>query len=1318
MYLRENGLVTRADSKIVRADWHTHTHKSNLLCRDSTNFESDLIDKALELGLVGIGITDHGNISAHVACIQHLMKLRKEADEKVKENPGDASLIQHKKKIDEFKLGLGTEIYLVHREEVEEARANYKPTRFYHLIVIAKNKKGHYGLRKLSSNAWENSFFYRGMERIPTYYDYFIEWAKEYGNDVIITTACLGSEFSRLCLDYIMQPNDSNQMRIINFVSTMKKLFNDNFYIEIQPSHYEEQIAYNQLAISVAKSMGVKVLINTDAHYLSEDMKEIHSIYLKSQNAERETEQFYASCYLMSVEHLRTYFNYLDKESFVEFMKNSVEVADKIEFYDLREEVVVPKTTIGFDERLGSILAPIIMEEPFRSRYNYIYKYGTSNHLIDRALLQQIEFGLIHKKVVVDEEVLDRINVELEALWEISEKLHQRMASYYLLTKEIVQIMWEVSLVGVSRGSAGAFYICYLLDICQINPIKSAFDLPYWRHIDKSKIELADIDLDTEKGQRGNILEKVKEKFGKRRVLNICTFKTEGTASSIQTMCRGMGISTEDSAYISSLVVDGKSIKDCLRDYETDRECSVLIKEMMKYEGLVENVIAIEGLVCGRSVHASGIYIFNDDYDVCNSMMKAPKGQYITQFDMLDSDYQGGLKLDFLTVECLDRIRKCMDIMVEDKVLIWQGSIKETYNKYLHPDVIDYDSPILWKMLRSGEIIDAFQYDSVQGVNAISIIEPNTFQQLCDGNALMRLSCDGEQPINKYKRFKIDINQWYKEMEDAGLNPEEIETMKEHLKKSFGIAPTQESVMRLAMDSRIANFNLIWANKLRKAIAKSYAKDLIEGVHKEFVNQGVNNGNREVFLNYVWNSCIVPQLGYAFSEPHIMGYTLILMQEMNLAKISLLHWKVACLCVNSGDINADVNNATDYGAIGKAIARMEKGFVIPPDINISTTGFKADTKRNKALYGLSAISGINHDIAKQLIGLRPFNSFNDFINRCVVTKVVQPRQVYNLIKAGAFDGLNRDRIGVMSEFVSYLVPEKNKLTSANIPKMFSYGMIPVEYMNNYGLYLFKKDVFAKENLSRAINKTHGIYKVVVNPSSYGLNIDDFMDAVEYDDDANLCLNSKEFDKLYKIYQKHFDEWIKSKEALDRFNYCCRKEIWDKYCNGTIAKWEMDAICYYTDKHELEEMQIMDYYDIKNFNNLPREPIYNFIENPRNRKVYKKFDINLIAGVILEKNKAKSMITIATLDGVADVKLHRESFATYDRKTPEEDSWLKRGNKIIISGYRRGEVFVPKTYKDSIFKQPIALLEKNGETIRVRDVRKVDNEYEESILSYF
>lgn len=1254
-----------------RFDCHTHTHKSNIQYRDSTNFESKLIDRAIELGLKGIAITDHAVLSGHVDAIQHLKKLR---------DKGIGT---------DFKLGLGTEIYLVDREVINSARENNEPTKFYHLVLVAKNYNGYRALAELSSNSWEEAFTFRGVMRTPTYKDYFVEWARRNKGNVVATSACLGSEFAQLVLGFAQEQSQENRMKIEAFLRAMWELFEEDFYIEIQPSHFEEQIVYNKLAMQIAKAYGIKVVIDTDAHYDSKEMKEIHSIYLKSQNAERETEQFYASAYLMGIEELRTYFDYIDDSQFNEYMKNSLEIADKIEEFDLYRETEVPKTTIEFDFNRSSILAPLVLST---TKYPYIVKYGTSLDIMDRTLLQQIEEGLIEKNIDIDDVVLSRLNVELEALWEVSAGLNQRMASYYLLTKEIVELMWRVSLVGVSRGSAGSFYICYLLGITQINPIE--YNLDYWRHIDKSKIELADIDIDTEAGQRANILELVKEKYGHNKVLNICTFKTEGTSSAIQTMCRGMGISTEEAQYISSLAVDGMSVKKCLELYEKDKDATMLIKEMMNYEGLIENVIAIEGLVCGRSVHASGVYIYPTEYWNRNAMMKTPKGQMVTQYDMKCSDYQGGLKLDFLTVEALDRIRKDMELLIEDKVMEWQGDLKKTYNKYIHPDVLNLDDEEMWDNLCQGKILDAFQMDSPVGKSSIAKVQPRSFYQVCDTNALMRISCEGKQPIDRYNDNKRDINNWYREMREAGLTQDEVKIMEKHLLKNYGVASTQEQAMKLSMDEKIAGFDLVWANKLRKAIAKAYAKDMLELVYNRFLDNGMALGNRREFLEYVWESSIVPMYNYSFSEPHIFGYSLILMQELNLFKMSPLHWKVACLCVNAGDINNDIMKATDYGALAKAIGGMEKGFIQAPCINKSALGFKPNMETNSALYGLGAINGISNELANEIIKLRPFTSIEDFIERTVATKLVQPSKMYNLIKAGCFNDFEEDKVKAMVQFINYVVPDKTKLTTANIPKLIEYGIIPMEFSEAVMLYNFRKYVFDKKNVYKMINKTQGYYRIPKDAASYFENVlmTDCSEAMDYDDEGNLVLNSKEFDKVYKVKNANFEAWLKSQDALDRMNYCAKNEVWMKYCSGSMAKWEMDSISYYTDKHELDEMDLSQFYNIDKFNELPRTPETIMYTNPRNGREYKRNKLALIAGTVVDKNKTKSMITLNTQHGIVEVKLHRATFSHFDRKTPEEASWFTRGTKLIVVGFRREESFIPRIYPESAFTSNVMKIE--------------------------
>ena len=151
-----------------RFETHSHTYYSNLRLLDCINRPKDLVKRAAELGLAGIAITDHEALCGHI----ELNMFQKEIE---KDYPG-------------FKIALGNEIYLTPNREMGQ--------RYYHFILIAKNKIGHRALRELSSRAWMNSYWDRGLERVPTIYSDIEEIVKKYPNSLIATTACLGGELS------------------------------------------------------------------------------------------------------------------------------------------------------------------------------------------------------------------------------------------------------------------------------------------------------------------------------------------------------------------------------------------------------------------------------------------------------------------------------------------------------------------------------------------------------------------------------------------------------------------------------------------------------------------------------------------------------------------------------------------------------------------------------------------------------------------------------------------------------------------------------------------------------------------------------------------------------------------------------------------------------------------------------------------------------------------------------------------------------------------------------------------------------------------
>src|SRR5699024_5196099 len=239
------------------------------------------------------------------------------------------------------------------------------------------------------------------------------------------------------------------------------------------------------------------------------------------------------------------------------------------------------------------------------------------------------------------------------------------------------------------------------------------------------------------------------------------------------------------------------------------------------------------------------------------------------------------------------------------------------------------------------------------------------------------MSETGIMPVDRYVMHKQDPSIWDKEMKDNGLTEEEIDIIKEHLGEKLGVADSQEDIMLLSMDERIANFSVIEANNLRKAVAKIDAKVLAK-VKDDFFNKGSKVASDNL-LHYIWDYQIMPQAGYGFSLLHSSAYSLIALQNMNLAhRFPSVYWNTACLTINSGaNEESESDKGTNYGKVAVAISDMQqRGVTVSiPDINKASFGFTADAKNNTIVFGLKGIHGIGDEVVHNIIDNRPYNSF-------------------------------------------------------------------------------------------------------------------------------------------------------------------------------------------------------------------------------------------------------------------------------------------------------------------------------------------------------
>ncbi len=837
-----------------RFETHSHTEYSNLRLLDCINRPKDLIQRAIDLGLSGIAITDHDCLSSH-------MEINIYAQELKEKNPN-------------FKIALGNEIYLCPSRD--------KGQKYFHFILIAKNKIGYRALKELSSRAWMNSFFDRGMERVVTLYDDLAEIVKKYPSSLIATTACLGGELSTLTKQLILaeQMKDAESAgeahnRIVNFILWNKSLFGQDFYIECAPGQSKDQVMVNKRLLSIARCFNIKMVLGTDAHYLKKEDRFVHKSYLNSKGGEREVDEFYEYSYLQSEEEIIE--NLKPSElNYEELCNNSLEIYSKIENYNLKHKQTIPKVKVRDYPKDNSL-----------KEYPTLHKLLLSDDIQDRywvnTCLQKLQE--INK---YNNTYLSRLEEEADIKDTISKKLETNMFSYPNTLQHYVDLFWDCgSMVGAGRGSSCSGLNHYLMGITQLDPIE--WELPFWRYLNKERIELGDIDLDLSPSKRPLILKKIKEERGKnfkkdidvlsRKNLGctlIATFGTEGTRSTILTACRGYrseeypdGIDVDTAQFLSSLIPSERgflwSLSDAINgNPDKDRKpIKMFTNEVEKYPGLLDIMIAIEGLVNKRSSHASGVILFDEDPYEFGCFMRTPKGEIITQWDLHMCEAAGMTKYDFLVTEVQDKLAETIKLLQANNEIESDLSLKEVYEKYFHPSVLPIEDKKCWKALQNNSVLNIFQFDSDVGSQAAKKIKPASIIEMSDANGLMRLMTSEkgqETPMEKYVRYKKNIDLWYQEMRREGLSPQEMKTLEPYFLKSYGVPPSQEQLMSMLMDKDICGFKLSEANTARKIVGKKQMSKIPE-LKKKVIEQA----KRKELGDYVWKYGIGPQMGYSFS---------------------------------------------------------------------------------------------------------------------------------------------------------------------------------------------------------------------------------------------------------------------------------------------------------------------------------------------------------------------------------------------------------------------------------------------------------------------
>ena len=1250
------------------------------------------IPKALQWcydnGLRGMSLTDHEGVSGFIEMEQAVDKMNIDR------------LFQHI---------FGNEIYMLSEKENALHEVEGQRPIYWHFLLNCLDEKGVHQLYELSSRAWLRSYMFRGLRRRPTFYSDIEEIIGKEPGHVVGSTACLGGYLPHLILD-------GNFAKAKRFINWCVKIFGEgNFFLECQPclEDNEEQITVNKALWALHEEMNVPIIVTTDAHYMEEKDKEIHKAYLNSKDGgdTREADAFYATAHLFTPKELRNALHICFNDEQIDVLfQTTNEIADRVETFSLKKTTQVPA--------LPSLPSFHITHQyqPYYSKYKFIDYYANSQDPYEQYYYYQVEHGLSEYQKTHDiniDKYLKQIDTEMEQVKGLGDIFdHQRMCDYFTVVQKVIDLIWSdgESIVGIGRGSAGCYVTNKLLGITGIDPLEEGLAdfYPWWRFCSTARSDsIFDIDIDIQSFKKERVIKAIKEYFGERRVCQVVTWGRLSARTAIERACRGLGISNDVAGYLRSLVPVKRgsvySLNDCLNGNEAKgrEKVSGFANELNKYPGLLETALAFEGLIISSGVHAGALNVLKSDFTDTGALMVSSNGAIINQYDLHHGEYGGQLKFDLLSIDALECIRSCLDTLVQNGKMEWKGNLRDTYNYYLSYDVLEKDNKEMWDLLPT--MTNAFQYDTRAGKEALRKIGAQNLTELTLANGLMRLAVpDGEQPMDKYVRYRKDINEWYADMTEYGIDDSEQEIFKRLLSKYNGVLISQEQMMIILMDKEVCNFTLKEAYKARKAVAKKNPQALAE-TEERLYTKGAECGRSKAFLDYLWNVQIEMSKSYAFALCHSHEYSTECLQELNMYYFyPKVYWNTAVITTQSQVADERENSAMsiNYGKIAQSIykARSNGINVQAPSINKSGLSFAPNEENDSILFGLGAISGVNPQIAQQIIANRPYTSFKDFFTKnthqgTLVTK----SKFIQLIKAGCFDEFNSDRVAIMREYFELSANNINSLTTANMGQIKSVGIyIPKAIIAPYN---FKKYVTSKQFLygKHPNFKSKNIYWLDNRALKYfNENCRDcLVEGTDYwqEDDRTVVVD-KSLEKLLKPSLDNLKSYINQPEFLDKFNEATiDKNMAESVGSYDVNRWSLETCSFYNNNHEYSHVDA-NKYNITPYEELPEEP--EFVVQSWSKRKWRQYSLSQILGVVLDKNDNHHMITILDFhNNVVNVKFDSNFYALMKaqlsetdengKKTVVDKSWLSRGQGLILTGYRFGENdFKLKNYSRSVF----------------------------------
>jgi DNA polymerase-3 subunit alpha len=926
-----------------------------------------LIEKAHGDGMRALAVTDHGNMYGIKEFYNAVEKLNSEAfatiaqlekegrelagktsltdDELKRRSSLDTEIAEAKSQL--FKPILGCECYCARNGRF--SKESKEDLGGWHLILLAKSLKGYHNLVKLVSFGWTEGFY--GKPRIDK------ELLERYHEGLIACSACLGGEVPRHILNGRKEEAEASAL-------WFKDLFGDDYYLELQrhqttdpladQSIYPKQEEVNAMLLEFSAKHNIKVIASNDVHFVNADDAEAHDRLIclsTGKDVDDPVRMRYSKQeWMKTTEEMNQLFG-----DCPEALRNTLEVAGKVEFYSINSDPLMPDFPIppGFSN--GDEYLRYLTLEGARNRYGEPFA----------------------------PEISERINFELETI------MRMGYAGYFLIVQDCIAEARRMGVsVGPGRGSAAGSVVAYCLGITDIDPIK--YDLLFERFLNPDRISMPDIDIDFDNEGRALVFDYVSRKYGKDKVAHIITYGTMAMRSAIKDIARVERLPLSDANRLAKLVpdrlpkVEKINLKEAVLHVPELRAAAESnnpqLSNTLKYAQM------LEGNVRNTGVHACGIIIGKHEIsDVVPISISKDKD---TGEDILVTQYEGSvieetglIKMDFLSLKTLSIIKDALE------------NIQQTTGQHIDIDHINLSDALTYELYCQGRTTGTFQFESAGMQKYLKELQPSKFEDMIAMNAL-------------YRPGPMDyISSFIARRHGREAITYDLPCMENHLRETYGITIYQEQVMLLSRE--LANFSRGESDNLRKAMGKKQI-DKMQSLKEKFIAGGIANGHASDVLNKIWSDW-ASFAEYAFNKSHATCYAWVSFQTAYLKAHYPSEYMAAVLSRSISNLSEITRFMDECKSMGIQ--------VLGPDVNESQLKFGVNSKGN-IRFGLGAIKGVGESASLNIIEERmkhgPFKDVYDFVERINLASCNR-KCIEALAMSGAFDNFNIHR----EQFISF-----------------------------------------------------------------------------------------------------------------------------------------------------------------------------------------------------------------------------------------------------------------------------------------------------------